>query len=67
MLAVSVGLSNADDLSQPMRAARDSGLVKVHKSARPELVVEFSSPQSIELRLPTLGITLQGLRFCSAA
>lgn len=60
MLAVSVGLSNTDDLSQPMRAARDSGLVKVHKSARPELVVEFSSPHSIELRLPTLAITLQG-------
>jgi hypothetical protein len=60
MLAVSVGLSSTDDLSEPMRAARDSGLIKVHRSIRPELVVEFSSPHSIELRFPTLAITLQG-------
>lgn len=60
MLAVSVGLSNTDDLSMPLRAARESGLVQVHKSAMSELVVEFSSPHSIELRLPALAITLLG-------
>lgn len=60
MLAVSVGLSDTVRLSEPMRAARDSGLVQVHRSARPELVVEFSSPNAIDLRLPTLAITLQG-------
>lgn len=60
MLAVSVGLSDTDNLSKPMRAARDSGLLQVHRSANPELVVEFSSPNSIELHLPTLSIALRG-------
>ncbi len=60
MLEVSVGLSHTEDLSEPMRAARDSGLLKVHRSTRPELVVEFSSPRSIDLHLPGLAITLLG-------
>ena len=60
MLSVSVGLSDTESLSAPMRAARDNGLVNVHKSATPDLVVEFSSPSSLDLRFPTLGITLLG-------
>lgn len=60
MLEVSVGLPDTKDLSEPMRAARDSGLLKLHRSARPELVVEFSSSHSIDLHLPSLAITLQG-------
>jgi len=60
MLAVSVGLSDTDALSAPMSAARDSGLVRVHRSCRPELLVEFSSPKSIHLYLPSLAITLHG-------
>jgi hypothetical protein len=60
MRAVSVGLSDLEDLSAPMRAARDSGLVRVHKSSRPELVVEFSAPNLILLHLPSLAITLLG-------
>lgn len=62
MIAVSVGLSDTENLSEPMRAARDSGLVCVHRSTGPELVVEFSSPRSLDLRLPTLAITLRGRR-----
>lgn len=62
MIAVSVGLSDTENLSEPMRAARDSGLVSVHRSAGPELVVDFSSSRSLELRLPTLAITLRGHR-----
>lgn len=60
MIAVSVGLSDTENLSTPMRAARDTGLVAIHKSAKPELVLEFSSPHSLELRLPTLAMTLRG-------
>lgn len=65
MIAVSVGLSDTENLSTPMRAARDTGLVAVHKSAKPELVLEFSSPHSFELRLPTLAMTVRGR--CSSA
>ncbi len=60
MRAVSVGLSDLENLSAPMRAARDSGLVRVHKSSTPELVVDFSSPDATHLHLPSLGITLCG-------
>lgn len=60
MHAVSVGLSDTESLSEPLRVARDSGLIRVHRSAKPELLVKFRSPNSIDLRLPTLAITLQG-------
>ncbi|WP_071778303.1 VOC family protein [Cyanobium sp. PCC 7001] len=58
--AVSVGLSDVEQPSAPMHAARDSGLVRIHKSSRPELVVEFSSPASIRVHFPSLGISLLG-------
>ncbi|GCL65468.1 VOC family protein [Pseudaquabacterium pictum] len=67
MLEVSVGLSDTDDPSEPMRAARDSGLLKVHRSARPELVIEFSSPHHIDLHVPSLAITLHGRPGSTAA
>lgn len=60
MLSISVGLSNMENLSAPMHAARDSGLLRIHESPKPELVVEFLSPQSIDVHLPSLGITLKG-------
>jgi hypothetical protein len=60
MRAVSVGLSDTECLSEPMRAARDTGLVRVHRASAPELVVEFSSPTSTHLHIPSLRITLCG-------
>jgi Glyoxalase-like domain len=60
MLAVSVGLTDTEGLSAPMLAARDSGLIRVHSAAKPELVIEFSLPKAIDLHLPILGITLRG-------
>jgi Glyoxalase-like domain len=60
MRAVSIGLSDIEQLSAPVRAARDSGLVRIHKSSKPELLVEFLSPVSTRLHFPSLGITLLG-------
>ncbi|RFO96201.1 hypothetical protein DIC66_14480 [Rhodoferax lacus] len=60
MRSVSVGLADGDTLSAPLRAARDCGLVRVHHSPRPELVVEFESPNAIHLHFPSLALTLQG-------
>lgn len=60
MLSVSVGLSAPENLSSPLRAARDAGLVRVHRSPDPELVIEFSSTHPLLLHIPALGITLQG-------
>lgn len=60
MLAVSVGLPAPENLSAPMRAAQDAGLVRVHRSSKPELVVDFSSPEPMHLHFPELAVTLQG-------
>ena len=59
ILTVSVGLSLQNNLSAPMRAARDSGLILIHQSTEPELIIEFSSPKPVCLHLPTLSITLR--------
>lgn len=60
MLGVSVGMADTEHFSAPMRAARDAGLIRIHGSAKPELLIEFSSPDAIDLHLPALGITLKG-------
>ena len=60
MRAVSVGLVDVDNLSAPMRAARDAGLIRIHQSSAPELLIEFSSAKPVELHLANLGITLLG-------
>ncbi|MBX9793746.1 MAG: VOC family protein [Burkholderiaceae bacterium] len=60
MLGVSVGMADTEHLTGPMRAARDAGLIRIHGSPRPELLIDFSSTDAIELRLPALGITLVG-------
>jgi hypothetical protein len=60
MSAVSVGMADVEHLTAPMGAARDAGLIRVHKSSTPELVVEFSCPVSTHLHLPSLGLILCG-------
>jgi hypothetical protein len=61
MQSVSIGLVDLENLSKPLRAAKDAGLVQVHRSISPELVLTFSSPHAIHLHLPSLAITLIGL------
>ena len=60
MRAVSIGLFDVNNLSAPMRAARDAGLIRIHQSSEPELVIEFSSANPVDLHLAALGITLLG-------
>lgn len=60
MRTVSVGLSDIDSMSAPMRFARDAGLIQVHHSVTPELVIEFSSANPVELHVSALGVTLRG-------
>ena len=61
MRAVSVGLVDVYNLSAPLRAARDAGLIHIHQSSAPELLIEFSSAKPVDLHLAALGITLLGL------
>lgn len=60
MRSVSVGLSDIDSISAPMQSAIDAGLIQVHRSGTPELVIEFSSANPVELHFSALGVTLRG-------
>jgi hypothetical protein len=60
MRSVSVGLPDPTSTSSCLRAIRDAGLVKVHYSATPELVIEFTSQKEVQHRVPTLGLSMVG-------
>lgn len=60
MRSVSVGLPDSISISSSLRRIRDLGLVKVHRSATPELVVEFTSQREAQRRVPALGISMVG-------
>jgi hypothetical protein len=62
MRSVSVGLRDATSISVTLRAIRDAGLVKVHHSATPELVVEFTSQKEVQFSVPALGLSIVGTR-----
>ena len=62
MRSVSVGLPDATSISSSLRAIRDAGLVKVHQSATPELVIEFTSQKEVQFSVPALGLSIVGTR-----
>lgn len=60
MRAVSVGLPDPTSISSTLRAMGNAGLVQVHSSATPELVVEFGARKEIRISLPALKLTVAG-------
>jgi hypothetical protein len=62
MQSVSIGLRDSTSISSSLRAIRDAGLVKVHHSATPALVIEFTSQKSVQLDVPALGISVVGAK-----
>jgi len=60
MRSVSVGLPDPTSISSCLRAIRDAGLVEVHHSATPELVIEFTSQKEVQLGVPALGLSMIG-------
>jgi hypothetical protein len=62
MRSVSIGLADATSISSTLRAIRDAGLVKVHQSATPELVIEFTSQKEVQFNVPALGLSIVGTR-----
>ena len=60
MLSVSVGLHGVASVSSTLRAIRDAGLVDIHQSSRPELVISFRSDTEFQLEIPALGLSLEG-------
>jgi hypothetical protein len=60
MRTVSIGLAEPDSISGTLRAISNAGLARIHRSTRPELIIEFTATQAVRQYLPGLGITLVG-------
>ncbi len=60
MRSVSVGLLDPASISGSLRAIIDAGIAKVHQSATPELVIEFTSQTDVRRSIPALGLTIVG-------
>ncbi len=60
MRSVSIGLPAPASISSSLRAIRDAGLVDIHQSATPHLVIEFTSQSTVQVDVPALGLTLLG-------
>jgi hypothetical protein len=60
MRSVSVGLPDPPSISDALREVRDAGLVKIHRSTTPELVIEFTSQGDVQHAVPALWLSLVG-------
>jgi hypothetical protein len=67
MRTVSIGLPVPAAISGALRAMSDAGIVGVHHSAEPELVIEFSSLVNQQVGVPALGLTIVGRQPSSPA
>lgn len=60
MRSVSVGLPDPPSISASLGAIRDAGLVRIHRSEVPEVVIEFTSNDDIQHSFPRLGLSMVG-------
>ena len=60
MRSVSIGLPDPTSISDPLSEIRDAGLVKIHRSIAPELVIGFTSQHEVQHCVPALGLSLVG-------
>lgn len=58
--SVSVGLPDPSSISGSLSAIRSIGLVKVHRSTRPELLMEFTARRELQFDVPALALTMVG-------
>jgi hypothetical protein len=58
MRSVSVGLPEPDSISSSLQAIRNAGLVRVHRSATPEIVIEFTAHKEVRRTIPELRLTI---------
>lgn len=66
MRSVSIGLRDTDSVSISLRAIEDTGLVKVHRSETPELVIEFAAEKEVHHSVPALGLSMIGWPPCES-
>jgi hypothetical protein len=62
MRSVSLGLADTAAISRSLRAISDAGLVRLHYSAKPEMVIEFTASEVVHRSFPALGLTIIGAR-----
>lgn len=61
MRSVSVGLPEPASASDTLNNIRGAGLIKIHQSVAPELVIEFISEREVRHDVPSIGLTIVGL------
>jgi hypothetical protein len=62
MRSVSIGLPDPACISTSLRAVVDAGIIRTHRSAAPELVINFDAQAEVEKDFRALGITLIGTK-----
>lgn len=62
MRSVSVGVHDPANISDTLGRVRNAGLVEVHASAAPELVIECTADRAFRHHFSALGLTLVGRR-----
>lgn len=62
--SVSIGLAGTEPLSPPLRAAHAAGLLQIHRSAQPQMVLTFEADQALEIGVPVLGLILRAEPDC---
>ena len=60
MRSLSVGLPDPTNTSDALSGIRDAGLINIHHSNAPELVIGFTSKREVQHCVPALGLTLIG-------
>lgn len=58
--SVSIGLPDPARVSATLGQIRDAGLVGLHSSADPELIIRFSADAKVKLDIPALGLSMSG-------
>ncbi|MEM7708135.1 MAG: hypothetical protein AAF358_21460 [Pseudomonadota bacterium] len=60
MRSVSLGVPEPNGVSNSLGAATAAGMLQIHPSPSPSLIIEFDAQVSVEIEIPKLGLTLRG-------
>jgi hypothetical protein len=58
--SVSIGLPDPAHVSATMDQIRNAGLVQVHQSVQPQLMINFTASQNVQIDIPSLGLSIAG-------
>jgi hypothetical protein len=58
--SLSIGLPDPAQVSATLGCIRDAGLVEIHRSSTPQLLIRFAALAKVLLEIPSLGLTIIG-------